>query len=120
MSCALARASGRSLAIESRYHHSLIGDLISARQTTELWVQNYPRDAGPLVVLAEIDSKLGQYEKAVAEDREASRLDPANLVSVANLGFLYLSLNRMREARAALGRALKDKLDSPRSARGSV
>lgn len=107
-----ARASEwEKLAIESRYYHSLIGDLISARQTTELWVQDYPRDAVPLLVLAEIDSKLGQYEKAVAEDREASRLDPGNLVPAGDLVFLYLSLNRTQEARATLERALKNKLD---------
>ena len=31
----------------------------------------------------------------------------------ANLGFLYVCLNRMREAQAVVGRALKDKFDSP-------
>ena len=68
-----ARASEwEKLAIESRYYHSLIGDLILARQTTELWVQNYPRDARPVGVLAEIDDQLGQYEKALAENREVS------------------------------------------------
>ena len=99
------------LAIESRYYHSLIGNLTSARQTTELWVQNYPRDALPLVILAEIDSELGQYGEAVAEDREGARLDPGNLVLFGDLVFLYVDLNRIQEAHAMLERALKNKLD---------
>jgi eukaryotic-like serine/threonine-protein kinase len=100
------------LAIESRYYHSLIGDLISARQSTELWAQNYPRDAVPVGVLAEIDYQLGQYEASLAENRETVRLDPS-AIYLANLAFTYICLNRMQEAQAVVGRALKDKFDDP-------
>src|ERR1700677_1138232 len=103
-----ARASEwEKLAIESRYYHSLIGDLISARQSTELWVQNYPRDAVPVGVLAEIDYQLGQYETSLAENREAVRLDPSAMY-FANLAFTYICLNRTQEAQAVVGRALKE------------
>jgi eukaryotic-like serine/threonine-protein kinase len=100
------------LAIESRYYHSLIGDLISARQTTELWVQDYPRGSIPVGVLAEIDYQLGQYDTSLAEGREAVRLDPS-AIYLGNLAFTYICLNRMQEAQAVVGRALNDKFDDP-------
>ena len=101
------------LAIESRYYHSLIGDLISAHRTTELWAQNYPRDGLPLSIMSEIDYKLGQYEKALAEGRECARLDPGIVENLSNLIFVYVSLNRVQEARALVEGALKDKFDDP-------
>ena len=101
------------LAIESRYYHSLIGDLISAHRTTELWAQNYPRDGLPLSIMSEIDYKLGQYEKALAEGRECARLDPGIVENLSNLTFVYVSLNRVQEARALVEGALKDKFDDP-------
>jgi DNA-binding winged helix-turn-helix (wHTH) protein/predicted Zn-dependent protease len=108
-----ARASEwERLAIESRYYHSLTGDLMLARQTTELWAQKYPRDAIPIAIMAAIDFKLGQYEIAAAEGRDSVRLDPSAIYFV-NLGFIYICLNRMQEAQAVVGRALKDTFDSP-------
>ena len=99
-------------AIESRYYQSLIGDLMLARQTTELWAKNYPRDALPMGIMAEIDFKLGQYETALEENRESVRLEPSPIF-FGNLGFIYICLNRMQEAQAVVGRALKKQFDSP-------
>ena len=107
-----ARASEwEKLAIESRYYHSVIGDLTSARQTTQLWAQNYPRDSLPPSIMAEIDYQLGQYENALAEVRDSARLDPGNLANFGNLIFVCVSLNRMQEAQAMVERALKSNLD---------
>ncbi len=109
-----ARASEwEKLAIESRYYHSMTGDLISARQSTELWVLNYPRDGLPLSIMCQIDYKLGQYEKALSEGRESARLDPGIVENLSNLIFVYVSLNRVQEARALVEGTLKDKFDDP-------
>ena len=63
------------LYIESHYHFFATGDLERARQAYELWAQTYPRDVEPPVFLASIYATLGQYDKALAETREAFRLD---------------------------------------------
>lgn len=101
------------LAIESRYYNSVTGDLLKARQTTQLWAQTYPRDAVPVSVLGEIDFKLGQCDDALAERREAVRLDPESRGNYASLVAAYCGLNRLEEARAAAAQALEKKLDSP-------
>jgi eukaryotic-like serine/threonine-protein kinase len=75
---------------------------VKGRQTDELWAQTFPRDAAPLHKLGVIDSDLGQYDKALAEDLEAVRLNPTSPNSRNNLIFAYMSLNRLEEARAAL------------------
>ena len=101
------------LAIESRYCHSVTGNLLKARQTTALWAQTYPRDAVPANVLGEIDFQLGQYDSALAERREAVRLDPGGANLYIGLVGTYCALNRLEEARAAVAEAQQKKLDSP-------
>jgi eukaryotic-like serine/threonine-protein kinase len=100
------------LTIESLYHHLVTGDLEKARQTYELWAQTYPRDGVPPNNLGEIFTYLGQYDKALAEYREAFRLDPKSGASYANLVAPYLCLNRLQEARATADEAQAKQLDS--------
>ena len=101
------------LGIESSYHFFGTGNLQKARQAYELRTQMYPRDLSPPTNLGIIYSILGQYEKALAEAREALRLDPASAVSYANLVYSYLYLNRLEDAGAAAQEAQAKKLDSP-------
>ncbi len=54
---------------------------------------------------------LGQYDKALAETREALRLEPNNIVASGNLTAYLLALNRLSDARAAVDTALARKLD---------
>jgi serine/threonine protein kinase/tetratricopeptide (TPR) repeat protein len=99
--------------IESQYHFSVTGDLEKARQAYELWAQTYPRDEVPPRDLGTIYDILGQYDKALAQYREAFRLDPASGLNYANLVSDYLYLNRPREARATAEEAQTKNLDSP-------
>jgi serine/threonine protein kinase/predicted Zn-dependent protease len=98
--------------IEAHYHDFVTGDLVKARQAYELWAQTYPRDVEPLGNLGNIYSNLGQHDKALAETREALRLNPASGRNYANLGLSYLSLNRLEEARATVEEAQAKNLDS--------
>ena len=75
------------------------GDLEKGNQTSELWLQTYPRDSVAYSNLGTIYMVMGQYEKAATETREAVRLEPNNTVSYENLGQIYLALNRFDEAR---------------------
>ena len=99
--------------IESQYHLFVTGELEKARQAYELWAQTYPRDWVPPGGLCFIHGNLGQYDKALAESREAFRLNAASSGSYIILVSSYLLLNRLEEARATAGEAQAKKLDSP-------
>jgi eukaryotic-like serine/threonine-protein kinase len=98
--------------IESNYHHFVTGDLEKARQTYELWAQTYPRDATPHGVLSVVYGQLGQYEKGLAEAREAVRLDAATNFGYGNLVYAYLPLNRLQDVQATIAAHAKE-LESP-------
>jgi serine/threonine protein kinase/tetratricopeptide (TPR) repeat protein len=98
--------------IESTYHGLATHDLEASRRVDELWAQTYPREAVARTHLGDSDSKLGQYEKALAETREALRLDP-DAVLYGNLAFFYLNLNRFEEAQATAKEAQAKGFDSP-------
>jgi eukaryotic-like serine/threonine-protein kinase len=99
--------------IESHYYYAVTGDLEKAGQTYELWAETYPRDWLPASGLGTLHAILGQYDKRLAEKREALRLDPANGWSYASMVVSYLYLNRLAEARAAAEDAQAKNLDSP-------
>jgi eukaryotic-like serine/threonine-protein kinase len=87
------------------------GEMEKESQTYELWIANYPRDSVPRVNLSAIYSFLGQQEKALAEQQEAMRLEPDDVLGYGNLGEGYLFLNRLDEAKAAFDQALARQLD---------
>jgi eukaryotic-like serine/threonine-protein kinase len=99
--------------IESHYFQYVTGDLEKARQTYELFAQTYPRNVVPHSNLGQIYGFLGRYDKALAEYREALRLNPASGVRYAGVSWAYLNLNRLEEARAVAGEAQKKDIDSP-------
>jgi serine/threonine protein kinase/tetratricopeptide (TPR) repeat protein len=101
------------LLIAIAYHVFVSGDMEQVVQNSQFLAQMYPREAGPHASLASTYDGLGQYEKAVAEAREAMHLDPDIGVSnYFNLGGAYLALNRFDEARATFEQALGRKLDN--------
>jgi Flp pilus assembly protein TadD/predicted Ser/Thr protein kinase len=99
--------------IESHYYQFVTGDLEKVRQAYELWAQTYPRDRVPPGNLTHVYGALGQYDKALAEAREAFRLDQASGLSYGNLVISYLQLNRLEEARATAEEAQAKNFDSP-------
>jgi serine/threonine protein kinase/tetratricopeptide (TPR) repeat protein len=98
--------------IESHYHHFVTGDLEKARQAYELWAQIYPRELVTPTNLGVIYQTLGQFDKSLAEYREALRLSPADSINFGNLVLAYVHLNRLDESRAAASEALTKNLDS--------
>jgi eukaryotic-like serine/threonine-protein kinase len=96
------------------YHKEVIGDIRTAEQTCELWMQAYPRSEMPRIYLSgAIYPALGQYEKAVARATEAIRLNPDNPIPYAFAMLGYIALNRLDEAKAIHDQALQRKLDHP-------
>jgi tetratricopeptide (TPR) repeat protein len=101
------------LALESFYHQIVTGDMEKARRFYELWAQTYPHDFIPPTNLCVIAITLGQHDKALAEAREALRLEPASGNNYEGLAFSYFFLGQLREAQAMIEEAHAKKLDTP-------
>jgi serine/threonine protein kinase/tetratricopeptide (TPR) repeat protein len=97
--------------ITADYYAFATGELEKEAQTYVLWMQSYPRDYIPHANLGDNSKTLGQYDKAVAETREALRLEPNNLIEHSNLGLDLLALNRLDDAKAEFDQALARRLD---------
>ncbi|HTZ97051.1 MAG TPA: protein kinase [Terriglobales bacterium] len=98
--------------IASHYEQQALGNLEAARKTFELWAQTYPRDSTPITNLGFIYLTLGEYEKSLAANQEALKLNPTGL-SYANVVASYVYLNRLDEAKATVQEAQAKHLDSP-------
>ncbi|MGA8233886.1 MAG: protein kinase [Candidatus Acidiferrales bacterium] len=97
--------------IEAHYSEVVTGDLEKERQVYELWSQTYPRAALP-ANLSAIYQLLGQYDKALAEAREAIRVEEPAALDYNTLVWAYVSLNRLKDARAIAEEAQAKRLDS--------
>jgi tetratricopeptide (TPR) repeat protein len=97
--------------ITGNYYGNVTGELEKALQTYELWAQDYPRDFFPTAYLGLLHALTGQYEKAMAEEVQASGLDPNSAVNLGNLMLAYAALNRLDEAKATYQQAIARKLD---------
>lgn len=99
--------------ISANFDLEVTGNMENAQQTCELWIQAYPRAEEPhLLLSASILPVFAQYEKAVEEASEAIRVNPHFPVSYIPLMWNYIALNRLDEAKAAYGQALKRRLDN--------
>jgi tetratricopeptide (TPR) repeat protein len=86
--------------IEGIYYLFGTGELEKAATTYELYQQTYPRDYQPYRNLGLVLCRLGDWEKALEEAREALRLEPSMAVNYAELARAYKALNRLDEAEA--------------------
>jgi DNA-binding winged helix-turn-helix (wHTH) protein/tetratricopeptide (TPR) repeat protein len=99
--------------VESTYFHYVTGDLEKARQVYELWAQTYPRDSSARIRLGQLYAMEGKHEDAVAQTREAIRLDPWKGLSFGNLVAQLANLNRFEEAAATAQQTIANRQDSP-------
>jgi serine/threonine protein kinase/tetratricopeptide (TPR) repeat protein len=90
--------------IASLYYGNATGELEQASHVYELWAKSYPEDKVPPSNLGWIYAQLGQYEKALAETQEGMRLQP-DLIGYGNLADMYLSLNRLDDAKKTIEQA---------------
>ena len=98
--------------IEGHYCLAATGELEKAAQIFELWQQTYPRDDMPHVDAGFISGVLGNWEKALEEAQQALRLEPSNAWNYVNLGFTYMTLNRLDRAEAVYKQAEERKLEN--------
>jgi tetratricopeptide (TPR) repeat protein len=88
--------------IDAHYFDLVTGQAEKAIQVYELWGQTYPNDFSPHANLNVIYKDLGQQEKALAEAREALRLEPNSASSYGNLASALRGVNRLDESRKIL------------------
>ena len=106
------RASERErFSVDSNYFTFVTGELEKAAQAFGEWKALYPRDLAPYINLGLVESNLGSYEAALANDKEGLLLRKDNSVVYRDLSFDYLNLDRMDEAKAVLSEARVKKLD---------
>lgn len=97
--------------VAARYDKEVTGNVKSAIQTCQLWIDAYPRSWLPRSLLAgSIYPIVGEYEKAAAESREAIRLDPDAPAAYGILMDAYINLNRLADAKATYEEARTRKL----------
>ena len=90
------------LVIEADYYLGVSGDLEKGRRTSILGARTYPREAVFHVNLGELSIALGQFETALKEHLEGLRLAPYSSLHHRYVIFTYLSLNRVKDAAAAV------------------
>jgi len=97
-------------AIDAMYYFCATGDLKQTAKTYVLWQQTYPRDSAPYTNLSDVYGRLGKWDKAVEQARQAMQIEPSNSTNYTNLGVSYVALNRLDEAEAIYSQAEERKL----------
>ena len=99
------------LYIEGHYYGSVTGEQEKAASVWEVMQRIYPRQVEPYSNLVGIYATFGNYEKALQEGQQALRLDPEDGDNYHDVAYLYMCLNRLDEAEAALKQAEERKLE---------
>jgi len=106
------RVSERERLRIAAYYFRARGEVEKEAQTYELYTASYPRDVTPQINLCSNYSNLGQYEKALAIEKEMIKLAPDAVVAYSNLAGTYVNLNRLDEAGDVFKQSLARGLDS--------
>jgi tetratricopeptide (TPR) repeat protein len=86
--------------------HDATGDELGAVEDLELWKQLYPRDFRPANALAVSLNRLGAYERASEEAREAQRRNPSHPFPYSNLAYALRGANRFADSRETAEQAV--------------
>lgn len=99
------RASEHEKFYIMEHYYADSGQLDKGITALELYKQTYPRDAIPYGNVAIIYNRLGQFDNALQNARQALQLDPASANYYTLLATCYTNLNRLDEAKATLNQA---------------
>jgi eukaryotic-like serine/threonine-protein kinase len=99
------------LYIEGHYYGSVTGEQDKAAAVWEVMQKIYPRQVESYSNLVGIYATFGNYEKALQEAQQALRLDLEDGDNYHDVAYLFMCLNRLDEAEAALKQAEERKLE---------
>jgi tetratricopeptide (TPR) repeat protein/predicted Ser/Thr protein kinase len=94
------------LFITYQYHDRVTGNEQRAAETLETWKTAFPRDSRPANALALIHNRIGRYERAEREAREALRRSPGHPFPLSNLAIAYRSMGRYADAKKVADEAV--------------
>jgi eukaryotic-like serine/threonine-protein kinase len=100
------------LFITYQYHERVTGDQLQAAETLDVWKQSYPGDFRPANARALIFNRLGHYDRAVDEAREALDRLPDHPFPLSNLAYAFRALGRYEEAKAVAARAVALRIET--------
>jgi tetratricopeptide (TPR) repeat protein len=95
------------LFIDYQFHDRVTGNQEKAARTLELWKTAYPREFRPVNALALIHNRMGRYQQAEAEAREALRRTPGHPFPLSNLAIAYRAMGKYEDARKTGEEAVK-------------
>ncbi len=95
------------------YNRVVTHDLEKAIEAGEVWKQTYPHYWRTYHALADLYIDVAQFDKAVANGREAMRLNPKVASVYSNPAGALIFLNRFDEAKETYQKALANNLDAP-------
>ena len=111
------RASEREkLYISAHYYDEGVRETDKAIDVYEQWKKTYPRATVPWDNLALRYETSGQFDKALANASEATRLNPKDQYGYQNAASEYERLNRFDEAKAVLDKASAQNMNIPTGA----
>jgi len=101
------RASEPERLYITAHYYADNGQLEKGNAAYELYKQTYPREITPYVNLGVTYYQLGEFDKALANAREAMRVDPDESRGYGDAAQAYQGLNRPEEAKAVLRTGLQ-------------
>jgi serine/threonine protein kinase/tetratricopeptide (TPR) repeat protein len=107
------RVSERERFYITDHFYTATGYIDKDRATLELAERTYPNDSSAYANLAlEYGLYFGQYDKAIAQGDEFTRIEPTAPFGYAHAAGGYMALNRIEESRSVLQRAVDMKADN--------
>jgi eukaryotic-like serine/threonine-protein kinase len=100
------------LRISSFYYTFVTGEVDKQIEVLQTHKSTYPRDSRAPGNLSDSYLKIGQFEKAAGEAREALRLNPNTAAGYLNLSQAFIGLSRFADAKQVVEQALQQKLDA--------
>jgi serine/threonine protein kinase/tetratricopeptide (TPR) repeat protein len=97
--------------IEGDYYDSVTGEMEKANQTYLDWIQVYPDDHRPYQNLGVNYCDMGQYNKAIEEEKAVLQLQPNNINAFTALMGDYLALDQLDKAKDIFEQTRKRKLE---------
>ena len=104
------RASDHENLAISSFYYQQTNQIDKALATYEQYQKSYPRDSRAWLNAGSLHSSLGDFDKSLAENLEAVRLEPEQVNGYQNVAVAYMALNRLDEAKSILNAALQHKV----------